>query len=456
VLSILPSWGVIMVIKKVVFSIFLAASFAASSSAGTICRLDYLDGYKPAKARALSVIKNRKTSAVRNLEVYVEMTDEGAYFHSNFLSEGADHVTKIGGFPELNSLELAIQNMIFSDHSVDPLEASETMEKAMRGVKVYLDRSIFNDDGTTKIELDGAKNLFVLTDNVAVEVEKQSLGWRDIFISKVAGCCFFGIPPYNAAKLKEFLQGKKLNQNKIKFASMINDTATDDAITNSKLVAKARDKGTFFGFFKSKFESSDDLLAMIKKNRNGTLVLLGHHESGNFVRRSPDGTKEFSINLKDAHQLAKENNVLLIALGCSTAEEVIGGKRGIGTLSNINTVDMVKKIENGLVSSNTYADFFENISDTNNMMVASIDTVEGWAEITVYDKPSFELNPKEVGVFFILGLDRSSISIPNDDRCVNKTEKKYTKKYCRNSYESFVANRVINIDTLDSAPSPWE
>lgn len=441
--------------RSILLTVF-AASFAVTTNAGTVCRLDYLDGYKPAKTRALSVIQNHKTSNPMRLEVYVEMTEEGPYFHSNFLSEDADHVTKIGGFPELNSLELAIQNMIFSSNTDNQFEVYQTMQKAMSSVKVYLDRSVFNSDGTVKIDLDDAKNLYVLTQNTPVEVEQRRLGWRDIFISKVVGCCFYGIPPHDAAKLKGFLQGKKILSNKIKFASMINDTATDDAIANSTLVLKAHEKGSFFGFFKPKFQSSSDLSKMIRKNRNGTLVLLGHHEGGQFVRRAPDGTKEFSVDLKEMHQLAKKNNVLLIALGCSTADELVASKSAISTLSNINTVEMVEKLEKALSTSVNYAEFFENISDADNMMVASIDVIEGWPKITVYDDVNFELDQKELGAFFILGLDQSEISVVNEDRCVDKKESRFKIKNCPNTYESFVSNKVSDRNVTEGLMTPWD
>ena len=94
---------------------FLIALFVYSNAANaTVCRLPGLNGYEKAADRAKQFLPPETTN-VSEMAVYIERDPNGSYyFHSNFRSIGAEHVTKIGGEPTLVDLEAALMNIVFT------------------------------------------------------------------------------------------------------------------------------------------------------------------------------------------------------------------------------------------------------------------------------------------------------------------------------------------------------
>ena len=76
-----------------------------------VCREHSVRGFEESAARAVRLLPPN-TSDTRKAAIYVEKTQRGLYFHSNFVSPGAENPTKIAG-ERLTDLREAFLNLMF-------------------------------------------------------------------------------------------------------------------------------------------------------------------------------------------------------------------------------------------------------------------------------------------------------------------------------------------------------
>lgn len=93
------------------------------------------------------------TTDPSKIKVYIENTDRGVLYHSNFLSEGAKNPTKIVSENPID-LDVVIQNLVFN--SADEAQSSKiAMRDLSATVEVNVDRSMFDENGYTRADLSG-------------------------------------------------------------------------------------------------------------------------------------------------------------------------------------------------------------------------------------------------------------------------------------------------------------
>jgi len=92
-----------------------------------------------------------------------------------------------------------------------------------------------------------------------------------------------------------------------------------------------------------------------------TVILVGHVEDESFVIRDPKNEVTLSTLISTLRSLANKHQVELVDLGCRTAQ-AIESEIGLGVTTRFNTVEAVESIERAVSKSQTYAEFFENLT----------------------------------------------------------------------------------------------
>jgi hypothetical protein len=334
----------------------LLAGLSGHASA-TVCRLPGLEGFDAAAARAKRVLP-AVTRDPKQAVVYVEKTAEGLYFHSNFISRGAEHPTKIGR-EDITDGALAFVNIVHTERPSDA-EWRATEQTFRDHVRVMLDVSVFDKDGLVQLDLTGVKNITIVDGkagrSVAANVEVLSTNTPPpLLTGRIAGCCLFGRPPHVAVDLGSQLKARPLNRDQVAFISLVRDTGTQAAIGKTSLL-KARTAATG-----PDIKGLDEIEAALRGQSGKTVVLIGHTEGDRYVGRSADNRVVFTVPVADVRALARKHDVELIDLGCKTAR-LLPRVGEVGVANRFNTVEAVHAIERALGTSKNHAEFLERIT----------------------------------------------------------------------------------------------
>lgn len=358
--------------RKTVYWIFLFLLLFPVGVFATVCRLPGLSGYDDAAARAGSVLPP-KTHDISKLAIYVEVDPNGGfYFHSNFISEGHDNPTKIGGEPTLDTIEWAAQNLVWTS-SPTPSEREQVQSSINLPGKIYIDKRVFKEDGTSDLNLDGISE-FTIIDRESQSSIAGILIKRDapppILAERIAGCCLNGRPIGKGSMLALALTSLKSSPKDTRIISLVADSATVNTVNEVGLSKKA----TMVSGDAS--SSMDQIREAFEQQAGKQLVVLGHVESGSFVVRDSSGNQVTSVAIQDLRSLAAENNVLLIEIGCNTAS--VGDASSAadaGVLTRFNTVEAVQKLSKA-VEANNLSEFFERLADEDLKVVVQSEAVE--------------------------------------------------------------------------------
>jgi hypothetical protein len=351
-----------MFAKRFPIFLFLVLAFLASYAGivtATVCRLPGLQGFDGPAQRAKATLPNT-TSDQRKAAVYIENTADGLYFHSNYVTPGADHPTKIGG-EKIDDAAIAFVNIVHAERISD--DAWRETERVFHDdVKIYLNENVFGENGIPLVDLRGAKNISVVSKNATTSLIASSIETLSrnkpppLILKKIAGCCFFGIPPHLASKYAEALKARSFQSKEVRFLSLVRDSATEAAIRNAPHVQKAnlRESG--------KVLNLADIEASFKDAKGKTVVLIGHVEGENFVTRNARSEVALSVSIHDLRASASKYGIELIDLGCRTAQQISKDSLGVGVTTRFNTVDAVNSINRAMSHSKNYEEFFENLT----------------------------------------------------------------------------------------------
>ncbi len=229
-------------------------------------------------------------------------------------------------------------------------------------VKIYLNENVFGENGIPLVDLRGAKNISVVSKNATTSLIASSIETLSrnkpppLILKKIAGCCFFGIPPHLASKYAEALKARSFQSKEVRFLSLVRDSATEAAIRNAPHVQKAnlRESG--------KVLNLADIEASFKDAKGKTVVLIGHVEGENFVTRNARSEVALSVSIHDLRASASKYGIELIDLGCRTAQQISKDSLGVGVTTRFNTVDAVNSINRAMSHSKNYEEFFENLT----------------------------------------------------------------------------------------------
>jgi hypothetical protein len=368
-----------------------------------VCREQAIAGKEANLHRAKDIIGQYTTSDKNEIKVYVERDKDGYYYHSNYCSGSCSDVypTKIMTSKPI-SINEALENIIY--RSSDNTWESDSDDVLMH-TQVFLDKSIFDSSGKPLIDMTGAEHIDVVSgsDKVTLAGSVTRLDTDNpppLLLKNIAGCCLDGFPPFAAARILSDLNRAAIEDNNVKIASLVRDSATAQVIGKNKMLSA-------LSIPQSKLSNEDTLRSEIVNARGGTLIVLGHVEGNSFVTRDAGRNVLMRASFDSLHQLAAENDVNLIHLGCNTAEQISSDTLGVGVAAKFNTVEIATRLGYALKNSKTFADLLTNLSSDGLKIVVSEHFIER-LKLTGY-KADIYAHPKDdrsiwvkIGEFFNL------------------------------------------------------
>ncbi|WP_281559099.1 hypothetical protein [Thalassomonas sp. RHCl1] len=394
-----------MAISKLFIRVLLFFIFCGIAHA-TVCRLPGLNGFNESQIRGEKFIRST-TSNLKDVSLYIELTENGPWYHSNYITPGFEHPTKIGR-EDIYDAQRAYNNIAITQEILDKDSSIiGRLEKAYEeNSTIYVDQSVLNSDGTSKIDFGRAKNLIAVDGKTGKQLSEivkidRTLGRKTLLTGRALGCCFFVFPPHFLKTLVAQLRSKLFNSKNVNIVSLVKDSATARAFKESKFLSKNVKQP-------DGLETKVALRNQIKDSRGKTLIVVGHVEGKKFVTRDEAGNMVFDYDVADLHTLAKKNNVQLIALGCETAKNVDLATTGSGVVKKFNTVDAVSNLEAAFSSSKNYAEFFENLTSPDLMFVAGetflSKSPEAIAKVSIFSRIKGSVSKRiQVGAAYLLG-----------------------------------------------------
>lgn len=336
----------------------------SQASAFQICLEPRLQGYYDALKRAEAVLPENTRSDV-GVFVYVEKNSNGDYYYqSNYIPQGYSNPTKLEGDEELEDT-LGAFSFILNPNHEDSVLARAAVAASAKKATLILDKSVFNDNGQTDLNLDSFENITVVDKESHSSNSVMPIETRDspppVYVETVDGCCLFIPASYRAKALFSTLSTTRFSKDDVIFVSLVNDTATDIEVSKSAFSNVAiSNKG-------GKIRREAELARIFEKaarNRK-TVVLLGHTERGHYVTRGSNGRDVlFQISIDRLRELAQLHEVPLLDFGCDTAREIRSASEAIfstGVISEINSVTAVKRLDHAMSAATNYAEFFGNL-----------------------------------------------------------------------------------------------
>ena len=356
----------------------LVIAIPSGGASDVVCREPGVMGFDAAAARAHQFLPE-DTSDPSKAFIYVEKTKSGYYFHSNFITPGYNFTnpTKIAS-DHLNDVLLAFYNIRFYGGS-DEAGKLQMKETYRNDVHVLLDQSVFSAGGYPLVDVKDAKNVAVvngatgkiLTDGTVDTLTRTSP--PPMLLSKVVGCCLYGIPPHLAPRYQQALRQRNFVKSDVRFLSLIRDSGTEEAISYSSNLASAR-----LGEARRPITNISQIESSFQLAQGKTVMMISHVEGTDFVVRDSAQNVISSIPIDTVRTLAKKYNIQLIDLGCRTAQEIEADSLGLGVTTKFNTVVAVKALERAVSQSNNYADFFQTLTSENLKIVVDEGFMHSW------------------------------------------------------------------------------
>jgi len=394
-------------LRRVVFLAIILLSFSTAFSQSLVCRKPGIAGRDESAERAHRFLPP-DTSDVSKAVIYVERTPKGIYFHSNYVTPGFDNPTKILT-NETSDFHRVFVNLIFSGKS-DPLEQDEALETYRKNVHIFLDQSMFTQGGYPTVDVGDATNVAVVDGRTGKLFAGDSVERLErtspppILLSKVLGCCMYGIPPHLAEQYRQALVQRPFDKRNVRFLSLVRDSGTESAIKQSANLRTAR-----LGEIGTPMVTLPQIESAFQSANGSTVILVSHVEGKNFVVRDSAQNITSSIPVDSVRALASKYNIELVDLGCETAQHLRSETLGVGVTTKFNTVDAVQSLERALSQSQNYADFFQALTSENLKIVVDHGFMRGWPLCA-------DVYAKETGTSVWVKLARIFVSFRQDQQ----------------------------------------
>jgi hypothetical protein len=354
-------------IKRYSLMLLVLAALVAipTAWAADVCRAYSFEGMSENKKRA-ELFLPETTSSQDKTNIYIEYTPDGEiYYHSNYVTPGHEYPTKVRGNPETNDVFADLQRVflnILYDEKPSDSDASKVRKLLREHVKVHVDVSIFDANGIPRIDLSEVKNVSIVDGHKGVDLASggEVLTTQKpppSLIAKIKGCCFFGRPPHRVNEYGEALKKRAFNPSEVQIASLFIDSATEAVLTKNKALKSARLAGDG-----KALRSISDLEKLFASARSKTLILLGHVEGSDYVIRDAANKEQFRTSIESIRNLAKQESVSLVDIGCETTKAIQSASLGVGISTKYNSVEAVKAISRAMKTSKNFAEFMEGIS----------------------------------------------------------------------------------------------
>lgn len=316
------------------------------------------------------------TSDPSKTAIYIERTARGFYFQSNFIAPGFESPTKIAN-QNISDVKRATLNMLLG-REPNGLE-QQVADIYRKNVQILLDRSAFSEGGYPDVDLDDAENVAVVDGATGEILTNASVERLDrtspppILLSKVHGCCLYGIPPHLAPTYQKALEQRPFDKGNVRFLSLVRDSGTEMAIRRSSELNSMR-----LGESGRDIESLAQIERAFQTARGKTVIMLSHVEKADFVVRDPAQNVVLSISIDSVRRVAKQYQIELVDLGCQTAQQIEADSLRLGVMTKFNTVTAVKSLEGAISRSQNYSEFFDNLTSEKLKIVVDAGFMQGW------------------------------------------------------------------------------
>jgi hypothetical protein len=316
------------------------------------------------------------TTELTEAAIYVEKTTRGLYFHSNYVSPGADNATKIAD-EDITDIRKAFFNIAFWGKEAYRSGKDASLPIYRDSVKLLLDKSVFSQGGYPNVDINGAKNVSIVDGRHGAVLVEGPIDVLDrnapppVLMSKVQGCCLYGIPPHLAGTYQEVLRARPFKADSVRFVSLVRDTGTENAIRRAGKLKQIR-------VGERRIENIAQIEDAMKASEGQTLVLLSHVEGGHFVVRDPAHEVVLSVPVDAVRKLALKYDVELVDLGCQTAQQIADDSMGFGVTTTFNTVRAVEALESALAQSGNYSEFFDKLTSEDLKVVIDAGFTRDW------------------------------------------------------------------------------
>jgi hypothetical protein len=318
-----------------------------------VCRLEGIAGFDEEAARARNVIGSESTTDLRAGKVFITKKGSYLYAHSNLVSRGARHPTKIAT-NDTRDLSRITANLYTTalDGRFTPLVEEIIREGHRAHVEYYLDQSLFDSSGKLELDLEGAEKLYVLFGGipppkplVATDPIRGPPFAAEYYPSVYVKVTSSASPASLFARLEQ----RAFEPRGVKFTSLIADTAVEAAIKRSD-TAKVWEK--------SDITTGDGLKEFFRRNKCRVVILLGHVEGEDFVSADAKGKVGLKVSLSRVDRMPEEAGCDAVLLGCSSAR----AGTPVGVDKPFNPVEAVQRLSKAL-SAKTYSEFVRTLAN---------------------------------------------------------------------------------------------
>lgn len=367
------------IFKYLLILSIIFTSVLTSYSKTVYCRLSGIQGFEVQAQEAELYFNQSKTLDFSKAEIYVSMVDGELYMHSNFLREGYPYPFKFSTDEPKRFNFLYLIESIATAHG--DLAPPKNLRKNYRNdVKLYLDQSVLN---SRTIRINKTKNVYVtgydskkwlIKDrgkNFQVYLDDQKMN-VSVKVSDAKNV---------ASEMKGVIDNLEnpLSKERIKLLPLIDDTATNNTIT---------DKISNETLLSMKNYSEENIKKVFESNKGKTVFVLSHYDKSNnsFSIINAEGKEKFKIKPDDLEKRAKENDITLFILGCEYSKL----NRGSGAYEKFNSIDAVNNFAEALDSSKNHKEFLEILAKDFEIAINEKDIKEGMASIEaiILDKRS--------------------------------------------------------------------
>lgn len=462
---------------------------ASTSVYAILCHDDRLFGFFDSQRRGDGFLPNH-THKLKSSSLYIEMTSEGPWYQTDYVAPGYGNPGKIGNDPLWDAKEafrylsasrswndkyLGTAEQFATPQNTVPKKIGRTGRRFkpfvshfdlselayQNDVHVFVDKNVFNHDGTSQVNLGHAKKISVVdgeTSEVLGEVERLSRpDGPPLYMARASGCCFYGIPPYQARNLIINLRKLPFRKKDVALVSLVRDSATESTLANSKTLSQVTSA------FKGKvIDNEASMKAAVASHAGKTLVILGHVEQGQFVVKTALGEVQFTAELKELHELAKQHQTKLLLLGCESAKQVDALQIGVGAINRFNSVKVAHALSKAIAESKNYAEFFESLASPGLKLVANPGFVSlsksyhPYPKVTIYTKFKQYGTSVAVATLSMLGMDwelprMTTLRYPAMTEHKQKIQKEIKSLWLENS--SFPGLQITEPDDLGDHPA---
>ena len=360
-----------------VFLLVPALQFAETE----VSRADHIDGMEVPALHAHKVLPPT-SPVITRAAIYVEKTNRGMYFHSNFISRApdgtfADNPTIILTTDNTDLLEI-FENIVYWGKTITPAREKVALTALNENVKIFVDGTVFDEGGFPSINVREIEHVNVVeTKNLFTRSFPAELLSREslpsLIMAKIVGCCLYGIPADHAPSYLKALTSKPFSPEDVRLLLLVRDSATQRLVQQTSTLARA-----YIGDVKSPPTDLSQIRSAFASVQGKVVILVSDVDGENFVVRHATGSGTSLIPIKAVRDLAAKYQIELIDVGCETARNRSLKKPAPGVAAAFTAVDAINALATAIPESVDYADFFQGLASRQYKIVVDRGFTLGW------------------------------------------------------------------------------